>query len=114
MSDAGPSASGHPADKYFLKDNERNAWICQIVVGTTKDGEPMRCGEKLSVAKDSNLGTQAYNRKRHVLRRHPEERKELDKGEKQKKNCLRRLLPLPPHRKRLSVVIMLALKLQYP
>lgn len=80
---AGPSSLAE-VDRYFVRDTEKNAWVCQVIVSSSKEGEPVRCGEKLSISKDVNIGTQAYNRKRHILRRHPEERKELERADKER------------------------------
>ena len=85
-----PSTSGSGGEKkipvvtdFFLKDLEKDVWVCQVKTGDNAKGEPQRCLCKLSVSADSHKGTRAYNRKRHIRRSHMDVWDEWQQAEKE-------------------------------
>ena len=85
-----PSTSGSGGEKkipvvtdFFLKDLEKDVWVCQVKTGDNAEGEPQRCLCKLSVSADSHKGTRAYNRKRHIRRSHMDVWDEWQQAEKE-------------------------------
>ena len=71
---AGPE-KGPVVLEFFVKDIEKDVWVCQVIVSDEKDsadaGEPKRCSVEFSATSDVNKGTRAFNLKRHVQRFHP-------------------------------------------
>ena len=77
------------ATDFFLKDSEKDAWICQIVIEETEE-VLQRCHAEIKATDDvSQKGTRAFNLKRHIQRAHREEfsdwEKKLKAQELQKK-----------------------------
>lgn len=62
------------ATDFFLKDLEKDVWICQIIVDdqeTEEEEGPKRCQTEIKATEDvSEKGTRAFNLKRHIQRAH--------------------------------------------
>ena len=64
---------GSFVNNFFLKDIERDVWVCQVVIKQDSEGQAgtKKCLAEFHATTNVQKGTRAFNLKRHVKRLHP-------------------------------------------